>query len=93
MKVHVKYTAQLRAALQRAEDTVELPTGTSLLTLLTHLAERDQAGRAHLLSSSGQANANLLIVVNESAIQAGNASSVELKAGDTVLLLPPIAGG
>ena len=93
MKLHVKYTAQLRAALQRAEEVVELPAASRLSELLTHLAERHQAGRPHLLSGSGQVNACLLMVVNENAVSAGDAVSLQLNEGDVVLLLPPIAGG
>jgi molybdopterin converting factor small subunit len=93
MRLQVKYTAQLRAALQRAEEVVELPDASYLSELLTHLAERHQAGRPHLLSGSGQISASLLIVVNESAVPASNAGSVQLKENDVVLLLPPIAGG
>jgi molybdopterin converting factor small subunit len=93
MKIHVKYTAQLRTALQRAEESVELPEASSLAALLTHLADRDPAGRPHLLSGAGLVNACLLVVVNESAVSAGDATSVALQEGDVVLLLPPIAGG
>ena len=93
MKLHVKYTAQLRAALQRPEDVVELANTSCLSDLLTHLAELHPAGRPHLLSGAGQINACLLVVVNKSAVAAGDAASVQLHEGDVVLLLPPIAGG
>ncbi len=93
MKVHVKYTAQLRQVVQRAAEVVELPEASRLSELLAHLASRHPAGRPHLLSGAGQANACLLVVVNEAAVSAGDAASVQLQEGDVVLLLPPIAGG
>jgi molybdopterin converting factor small subunit len=93
MKLRVKYSAQLRTALQRAEDSLELPDGSALDVLLTHLAQADEAARPHLVGSAGQLHASLLIVVNDDAIPARDAGSCRLKDGDTVLLLPPIAGG
>jgi molybdopterin converting factor small subunit len=93
MKLRVKYTAQLRTALQRTEDVVELPEASSLSALLSHLAGQNQTGRPHLLTTSGAVNPCLLLVVNESAVAASDASAVALKDGDVVLLLPPIAGG
>ena len=93
MKLTVKYTAQLRTALNRAGEVVELPKGSSLSDLLQHLAEQNPAGRIHLLSGAGQVNACLLMVVNESAVSAGDAVSRQLNDSDVVLLLPPIAGG
>jgi molybdopterin converting factor small subunit len=93
MKLRVTYTAQLRTALERTEDFVELPEASSLSELLVHLAEQNQAARLHLLTAAGQVNPCLLLVVNEAAIAASDATSIVLKDGDAVLLLPPIAGG
>ena len=93
MKLRVKYTAQLRSAIKRAEEDIDLPDGSPLSALLIHLANRHDSGRPHLLSDAGQAHASLLVVVNESAVSARDASSVQLCDGDVVLLLPPIAGG
>lgn len=93
MKLRVKYTAQLRTALERTQDVVELPEASSLSDLLVHLAEQNQTARLHLLNAAGQVNPCLLLVVNESAVAASDASARKLKDGDVVLLLPPIAGG
>jgi len=93
MKVLVKYTAQLRTAIQRAEEVIEFTEATSLSDLLAHLADRHDGGRPHLLGSNGKVNACLLVVVNESAVAASEAASWQLNEGDVVLLLPPIAGG
>jgi molybdopterin converting factor small subunit len=93
MKIQVKYSAQLRTALQRAEEDLELPPDSRLSELLLQLAERHVAGRPHLLNAKGTFQASLLIVVNESAVAANDAAGWQLKEGDVVLLLPPIAGG
>jgi molybdopterin converting factor small subunit len=94
MKLRVHYTAQMRAAAGRSEDEVELPEGSSLAALLSHLADllgRDAAG--HLVTVNGQMQCGLLIVVNDSAISPCQSSTTVLQGGDVVTLLPPIAGG
>lgn len=93
MKLLVKYSAQLRTALKRAEEVIELPSASRLSELLLHLAERHQAGRPHLVNAKGNVQASLLVVVNESAVAANDAAAWQLNEGDVVLLLPPIAGG
>ena len=93
MNVRVQYTAQLRTTVGRSEDEVELPEGSSLATLVGHLAERLDGANLHLISADGQIHRSLLAVVNDSAVTARDAARVALRSGDTVILLPPIAGG
>ena len=94
MKLRVQYTAQLRSLIGRLEEEVELPEGSSLAALLDHLAVRLGEGPAvHLRTAGGQIARNLLVVVNDSAKSAHEASATMLQPGDVVLLLPPIAGG
>jgi molybdopterin converting factor small subunit len=93
MMLRVKYSAQLRTALQRREDVIDMPNGSALDALLVHLARTNEAARPHLLASNGQLHPSLLIVVNDAARPARDAGTCSLNDGDTVLLLPPIAGG
>lgn len=93
MKLRVKYSAQLRTALQRGEDTLELPEGSALSAVLEHVANSHGAARPHLIGAAGQLHASLLVVVNDAAISARDAAAHPLRDGDTILLLPPIAGG
>jgi MoaD family protein len=93
MKLRVKYTAQLRTAVQRAEEVIDMPDGSVLAGLLNHLAERYPAGKSQLLGRSGEIASSLLMAVNETAVSAQDGQAVVLKDGDVVLLLPPIAGG
>ena len=93
MKLRVKYTAQLRAAIQRNEEVVELPDGSALSELLIELGQRHESGRSHLMSESGQIRGSLMVVVNELAVSPGDAAAIRLNDDDVVLLLPPIAGG
>ncbi len=93
MKLRVQYTAQLRTVTGRPEEVVELPEGSSVAALLKHLAANSDGAAAHLLSADGQTHRSLLVVVNDSAMGTRDAQNTELRCGDVVTLLPPIAGG
>jgi molybdopterin converting factor small subunit len=94
MKIRVQYTGQLRSAIGRAEDDLELPDSTTLAALLHDLAARLGAGAAaHLATDGGGLPCGLLIVRNGTALGASEAMQTHLAGGDTIALLPPIAGG
>lgn len=93
MKLRVQYMAQLRAAVGRTEEEVELPDGNSLADLLHQLANTHNAARSHFVTEAGQARPSLLIVVNDAAVSAREAATTLLHSDDVVTLLPPIAGG
>jgi molybdopterin converting factor small subunit len=94
MKIRVQYTGQLRTAIGRSEDMVELPPASTLAFLLSHLAEQhgDHA-RAHFATGNGEARQSLLLVVNDKAQSPAEAATTVLEADSIVVLLPPIAGG
>jgi molybdopterin converting factor small subunit len=94
MKLRVQYSAQLRTAIGRPHDEVDLPAGSSLAELLAHLAANlDEAAAGHLIAPGGGFRPSLLVVVNDAATPVHAATTTELQPGDVVLLLPPIAGG
>ena len=94
MKLRVHYSAQLRAAVGRPHDELDLPDGSSLAALLDHLVGSfDETARMHLVSPGGGIRPSLLVVVNDAAASVQAAGSTKLEHGDVVLLLPPIAGG
>lgn len=94
MKLRVQYMAQLRTALGISEEEIELPEGPSLLALLRHLAERHGENAAcHLLTAGGAPQPGLLMVVNGTAQYPRQADAIVLRPHDTVMLMPPIAGG
>jgi molybdopterin converting factor small subunit len=94
MKVSIRYSAQLKTAVGRSLDVLELPDNCTLETLFTHLAAHlEPAAAAHLLNSTGTIRPGLLIVVNQTVASSDAAATTRLHADDTVLLLPPIAGG
>ncbi|MFM7072516.1 MAG: MoaD/ThiS family protein [Planctomycetota bacterium] len=93
MNIRVKYSGQLRAATRCGDEEIAWSPGGTLAELIAHLAERHSAGRPHLLSDIGAIRPSLLIAVNDSAVAASDANAIRLRDGDTVWLLPPIAGG
>lgn len=93
MKLRVQYMAQLRTVVGQAEEFIELPDGSRLSDALAQLAVRHDDARSHLVTETGQPRPSLLIVVNEAAVSARDAATIELRSNDVVTLLPPIAGG
>lgn len=94
MKLLVEYTGQLQSALGRAHDHIELPHGATVSALALHLSERcGEQARPHLLTPTGKLQQTLLVSINGAAQAACEAAAVVLQEGDSVLLLPPIAGG
>ncbi|HEY2414252.1 MAG TPA: MoaD/ThiS family protein [Pirellulaceae bacterium] len=94
MKVRVQYTGQLRTAIGRSEDEVELPPASTLACLLGHLADQHGAdARTHFITPSGKPRQSLLLVVNNEAKSPSDAATTVLQPDSLVVLLPPIAGG
>lgn len=94
MHVRVEFTGQLRTAIGQADDHVELPEEGTVAMLLDELAQRrGEEARPHLLNASSQMQPSLLVAINGTAFASRQAASIVLRDGDTVLLLPPIAGG
>ncbi|HET6883559.1 MAG TPA: MoaD/ThiS family protein [Pirellulales bacterium] len=94
MHVRVEFTGQLQTAIGRTSDRVELPGGATVAMLLVQLAQRcGDPVRPHLLSASGQLQPSLLVAINGTASPSQQAAATVLRNGDTVVLLPPIAGG
>ena len=73
MKLRVQYTAQLRAAVGRSEEEVDLAEGSSLEELLLQLAARWDHATQHLVTDAGQVRPSLLVVVNGVAVPAREA--------------------
>ena len=94
MKLRVQYTGQLRTAAGRSEEELDFPEATTLPVLLSELAARlGDSAAPHLVTASGAVPCGLLVIRNDTAIPASSAGSIRLQAGDTITLLPPIAGG
>ena len=83
MIVRVRYLAQLRHAAGRSGEEVEIEDGSTVVGLLSRLAEARPELRAVLQSPT------LLVFVGDEQARADRL----LRAGDEIILMTPIAGG
>jgi MoaD family protein len=92
MKITVKYHAQARQASGTTSEQVELHPPATVGRLLTLLSERHgDPLRRLLLSADGTPCPAILLFVADRQVRGD--SSQPLNDGDTLELLPPIAGG
>lgn len=90
--VRVRYVAQLKVAAGRHEEQVSLAAAPTLHDLLRVLAEsRGERLREFLLATDGSPRSSLVIAVGDE--HAARGANRELRAGDVVTLLAPMAGG
>lgn len=91
MKITVRYQTQIKRALGRPAEVVNLPAG-SLAELLAELGERHgDAFRRLVLREDGTPQESMLIFVGERQVLPGTLAA--LRDGDVVTLLAPMAGG
>ncbi|MDB5353738.1 MAG: MoaD family protein [Phycisphaerales bacterium] len=92
MKITVKYHAQARQASGTSSEQVDLHPPVTIGRLLTLLSDRHgEPLRRLLLSADGAVCPALLLFVADRQVRAD--STELLKEGDTLEILPPIAGG
>jgi MoaD family protein len=92
MRVAVKYLAQIKQAAGRASEAVELDEGCSLRDLVRRLAERHgEPLRSLLLGPAGSPHDALLLFVGDEQVRWE--VERELRDGDVVTVLAPMAGG
>lgn len=81
----IHYFASVREALDRAEETLELPAGIEdVAGLVSHLAAQNPALQALDKSSN-----SLLVAVNQTVVD----RSWKLSEDDEVAFFPPMTGG
>lgn len=97
MKIRIYYLAQLKNAIGRAEEVIDLPqsvsdsgsVGFTVGQLLAHLGASHPPLRRLLLTSEGTPQPTLLIFVRDEQTSVAHV----LHDGEEVTLLTPIAGG
>ena len=90
MHVTVHYFAQLRRAVDRTEERVEMEPGSTVARLLRRLSDlHGEAVRSLLLGADGASRPSLLVFIDEQPAD----PETELGDGDEVTLLTPMAGG
>lgn len=92
MKITVYYLAQLKQAAGRAAEVVEADGPCSVLDLVRRLAERHGDGLRRLLfAADGTVQPTNLFFLGD--VQVRQPADIQLKDGDSVTVLSPIAGG
>jgi molybdopterin converting factor small subunit len=92
MKVRVNYTTQLKAALGRGTEEVDLPDSSTLPQLLQRLTEiHGTAFRDLALDGQGRPLPSILLCIGDEQVDGDSAS--QLKDGDEVTILSAISGG
>jgi molybdopterin synthase sulfur carrier subunit len=94
MSIRVCYLAQARKVAGQPEDSLPWRDGLTLGGALDDLAEaRGAALRQFLFRDDGRLQPTLLLTINDQPVPRGSASTLLLNDGDTVTLIPPVAGG
>jgi molybdopterin converting factor small subunit len=92
MRIHVRYTAQVRAAAGRNEETLDLPQAASVEDLLRSVGARHGEAMQRLVLRPDQTpQPSLLLFVNDLQWRPSEPSA--LSEGDQVAIMSPIAGG
>lgn len=92
MQVTIQYSGQLKLAVGRGDEQLELPEGATVDDLVRALAQRhDNGARRFFVDDTGKAQPTLMVVVNNRQVPAG--TKQVLSDGDEVMILQPISGG
>ena len=93
MKVDVQFEAQLRQAAGTGSLVLQLAEPATISEVLMHSEIQTRSElTARLLNSEQQLHSSVLVFINEQPVQT-DAASHRLQDGDSLLFLPPIAGG
>lgn len=94
MKVSVKFLASIREIVGSHEILFEISSGDSVESLLEILKSRFGAALKDAVGKPFEdENPKIRILVNGRDIDFLQGEKTELKEGDTVVLIPPVAGG
>jgi molybdopterin synthase sulfur carrier subunit len=92
MKVNVKFLASIRELVGVHEILFEISPGNTVESLLDILESRFGADFKEAVGKP-EKNPKVMFLVNGRDIDFLKGPKTELKEGDTVVLIPPVAGG
>ena len=94
MEITVRYFTVLRKVTQKRQESLELKSGSTLEEMLTVLTEK-YGKNFEKYASSGKEKKGLQLVflLNGQDVRSSNGLKTKLHNGDTVAVMPPIAGG
>ncbi len=94
MRVKIRFFTTLREITGKREDTADLADGMTVGDLLSFLSTRYGRELAdYLYEENTRLHNYLQILVNGNSITALQDLKTELKDGDTLAIVPPVAGG
>ena len=91
MQITIHYSAQARQAAGCASEAIALDQPLAVRDLLRLIAERHGALRPLVLTAQREPQPALLVFVNDAQVRSD--SMQQLQDGETLTILPPIAGG
>ncbi len=91
MKIEVQLMGQLRGSLAPDQLRLELPPAATIQDALHALVASSVSSKQQFLTEQGKLQPSLLLVVNDRAIPAQQASSIMLRDGDQLTICPPSA--
>ena len=94
--IHVKtrFFAFLRERTGRSEDVIELEDNATIETFLKKLAEKyEKELMGYVFVEEGALRSGFAVALNGENVKPESFAEIKLRDGDTVVILPPIAGG
>lgn len=91
MQITIQYSGQARNLAGKASEPLELDRPQTVREVIEILARQYTALRRLLLTEQGAPHPSLLLFVGEEQVEPE--ASRLLQPGDTLCILPPIAGG
>ena len=89
MQIHINYTTQLKAALGKDNEFIDLQDGATVQSAINHLAEVYPPEFADLVMLDGKPLPSILFSVNDKQVSLDE----PIHEGDTLTLLSAISGG
>ena len=93
MHIRVKYHNMLRRRTGVEQETLDVPSGSSLQVPLEHIAQRYGPSLREMLFAPDGTVATHLVVFHNGQLARHDPLAVHLAEGDELLLFPSISGG
>ncbi len=93
MRISTRFYAFLREMTGRDSDTFTLDEGSTIVDFLKAVRERYGASLASIFGVDGVLRSGFAVALNGDSVERGQWGRTFLRDGDTVVILPPIAGG
>jgi len=93
MRVSTRFYAFLREMTGRDSDTLTLDEGSTIVDFLKAVREKYGASLASIFGVDGVLRTGFAVALNGDNVERGEWGRTVLRDGDTVVILPPIAGG